>query len=348
MKYFFYLFIAVFLFSCTAIKPTVSNKVSENGLVSCDGTPFTEWLDCEGELKTFPLGTPAATVLNQPLVGSWKIARGVFNVRADSTLELWFTRVRVPEFDIYSDSAKAGQILFCTDTFGKTIWKNPNTVNISSFSNDAMFMSYTDTINGGGNQKIMTTNAANNSLNGKADKSNTVTVNGNTQTIGSNPIFTIPAGATGATGATGSQGIQGVQGATGATGSTGATGANGLGVPTLNTAPSRTANSNFTPSTTKPTYVYYTVAVSVTNPLLAGTSTANAFLEYSTNGGYSWTTIGQASNSSGVALSVTVAITNIQTVQLVGVIPANALVRIRTTTTGTGSVTMGTQLEVTY
>lgn len=108
----------------------------------------------------------------------------------------------------------------------------------------------------------------------------------------------------------------------------------------------RSLNTNFTPSTTRFTLVSYSVACQVTNPLLVGTSTATAFLEYSTNSGTTWLNASQVANSSGVGLTVTVQLTNSQTGTLVGGIPANALVRIRTATTGTGSVTYVTGNEV--
>jgi len=108
----------------------------------------------------------------------------------------------------------------------------------------------------------------------------------------------------------------------------------------------RTLNTNFTPSATRNTLVSYSVTCQVTNPLLVGTSTATAFLEYSINGGTTWLNPSQVANSSGVGLTVTVQLTNAQTGTLVGVIPANALARIRTATTGTGTVTYVTGTEI--
>lgn len=100
----------------------------------------------------------------------------------------------------------------------------------------------------------------------------------------------------------------------------------------------RSVNSNYTISTTKQATVFYSVTCSVTNPLVAGTSTAMAFLEYSVNSGTTWSLPSQNGNSSGVGLAVAIQLTNGQTGVLAGVIPANALTRIRTTTSGTGSV----------
>lgn len=116
--------------------------------------------------------------------------------------------------------------------------------------------------------------------------------------------------------------------------------------PTINSAVARTLNSNFTISTTKQAIVIYTVTCSATNPLLAGSSTATAFLEYSINSGSSWVSVSNAGNSNGVGLAVAVALTNGQTGVLVGSIPSNALVRIRSTVTGTATLTYVTGQEI--
>lgn len=119
-----------------------------------------------------------------------------------------------------------------------------------------------------------------------------------------------------------------------------------VAAPTINNSVSRTFNSNYTVSSTRMSIVNYSVSISVTNPLLAGNSTASVFLEYSTNSGSTWITASQVSNTSGVGLAVAVAITNSQGSVLTGYIPANALVRLRTTTSGTASVTYVAGQEV--
>lgn len=108
----------------------------------------------------------------------------------------------------------------------------------------------------------------------------------------------------------------------------------------------RSLNTNFTPSSTRTTIASYSVTCQVTNPLLVGTSTATAFLEYSTNGGTTWNNPSQVGNSSGVGVTVTLQLTNGQTGTLVGGIPPNALTRIRTATSGTGTVTYVTGTEI--
>ena len=101
----------------------------------------------------------------------------------------------------------------------------------------------------------------------------------------------------------------------------------------------RSVNSNYTISATRDVLCTYSISISVTNPLLAGSSSGSAFLEYSTNAGSTWNTVSQVTNASSVALAVTIALTQPNTFVLSGPVPANALVRIRTTTAGTASVT---------
>lgn len=117
---------------------------------------------------------------------------------------------------------------------------------------------------------------------------------------------------------------------------------------TFNNNVSRNLNSNFTISTTRDALVTYSISLSVTNPLLAGSSSANAFLEYSTDGGVNWIIVSNITNSSSVALAVTIALTQPNTFILNGSVPANALVRIRTTTSGTASATFVRAQEVLY
>lgn len=115
---------------------------------------------------------------------------------------------------------------------------------------------------------------------------------------------------------------------------------------TINNNVSRSVNSNFTISTTRDSQVSYSMLLSATNPLLAGTSTASAFLEYSTDGGSNWTTVSQCTNASQVTITVSVQITQAGNSVLSGIIPANALVRIRTATGGTASATYTRGQEV--
>lgn len=107
--------------------------------------------------------------------------------------------------------------------------------------------------------------------------------------------------------------------------------------PTINAA-TRAVNTNYTISTTKQAIVLYSLTCSATNPLLAGSSSATAFLEYSLNAGSTWVPVTSSGNSNAVALAVSIQLTNGQTGVIGGAIPANALVRIRSVVSGTGSV----------
>jgi hypothetical protein len=102
--------------------------------------------------------------------------------------------------------------------------------------------------------------------------------------------------------------------------------------------PTRTFNTNFTIGAA-PANVCYTVTLTATNPLAAGTSSAMAYLEYSTNAGTTWQTVSQTGMSSAAGVTVTVALTQGQTGVLYGLIPANAIVRIRTAVSGTTTTT---------
>lgn len=127
---------------------------------------------------------------------------------------------------------------------------------------------------------------------------------------------------------------------------------NNTGIPALNISsinfPSRTVNTTWTPSTNKYSFVTYTVTCTSTNPLLAGTSSSAFTLDYSTNGGSSWQPVSGGGNSNGVGVAVAVALTNGQTGVLSGWIPANALVRVNVTNTGTASGSVTKSQEVIF
>lgn len=114
--------------------------------------------------------------------------------------------------------------------------------------------------------------------------------------------------------------------------------------PTINQV-TRNVNTNYTIGARQAT-VFYAVPVTATNPLLIGTSVGTAFLEYSTNAGANWTTALPTSTQSSVGLSVTIQLTTGGSNILSGVVPANALVRIRTTVSGTATVGNATGQEV--
>lgn len=94
--------------------------------------------------------------------------------------------------------------------------------------------------------------------------------------------------------------------------------------PTFNNNVSRSLNSNYTISTTKYSQVNYSINISWSiAALLSGSGTA--FLEYSTNSGSSWTTVNQVSKSIGL-----LTFAGADDLNLSGLVPANSLIRIRT------------------
>lgn len=118
-----------------------------------------------------------------------------------------------------------------------------------------------------------------------------------------------------------------------------------LVAPTL-TITGRIVNTVFTPSTTRYTVCAYGLTCSVTNPLIAGSSTADVYLEYLPVGTSTWLPAIRNGNSSSVGLAVAIQITNGQTGTLTGWVTPNSAVRIRSVITGTASVTIVSQQEV--
>lgn len=122
--------------------------------------------------------------------------------------------------------------------------------------------------------------------------------------------------------------------------------------PTFNPTPGRVlsttgSNNTFTISTTRNARVTYTVNIGVALTLLPPlTSNAVISLDYSLDNGSTWITVCRATQSYGVAVTLTTASDYV----LSGDIPANALVRIyRSATTGaTVSIISNAQQEVTY
>lgn len=109
--------------------------------------------------------------------------------------------------------------------------------------------------------------------------------------------------------------------------------------------PTRTLNSNFTPNATKAVLCIYSVKTQVTNPLLVGTSTATVQL-LSDTATTPTTERARAEASSGVGITVTVALTTSNTATLTYLCPAGHKVRLASTTSGTGSVSIVSQTEI--
>lgn len=110
--------------------------------------------------------------------------------------------------------------------------------------------------------------------------------------------------------------------------------------PTFNNNVSRSlsnaagSTNQYTISASQNARVTYTITLSCSTPLLAGTASAQVYLEYSTNAGSSWVTVADVANAQTVGLSVSVAISTPQNFVLSGEIPGGALCRLRTVTAG--------------
>lgn len=109
--------------------------------------------------------------------------------------------------------------------------------------------------------------------------------------------------------------------------------------PTVNSGVTRPINSTtFTVSTTKLAWVSYTVNISCT-ATIGSTANGKVALQYSTNAGSTWIDVADASNSNTVTLAVALQSVNTSDMVISGCIPANALVRMVSTITGTATTT---------
>lgn len=120
----------------------------------------------------------------------------------------------------------------------------------------------------------------------------------------------------------------------------------GAVTPTINNNVTRPINSTtFTVSTTKQAFVAYNVTISCT-ATIGSAATGSVALQYSTNAGSTWNTVGTVSNSNTVTLAVVLNSVQVSGLQVSGYIPANALVRLVSTTTGTVTINYLTGIEV--
>lgn len=108
--------------------------------------------------------------------------------------------------------------------------------------------------------------------------------------------------------------------------------------------PTRVLGTAFQPNATKGAFVSYCAALSVTNPLIAGTSTALIRL-FSDAANPPTTERTRAYLESGVGLAVAVAITQKQTTPLPYMVPAGHYVLLSSTISGTSSAALGVQAE---
>lgn len=119
-----------------------------------------------------------------------------------------------------------------------------------------------------------------------------------------------------------------------------------LTTPTINNGITRPINSTtFTISTTKQAFVIYNITISCT-ATIGSASSGSVSLQYSTNSGSTWNTVGTVSNSNTVSLAVVLNSVQASGLQICGYIPANALVRMVQTITGTVTISYLTGQEI--
>lgn len=105
-------------------------------------------------------------------------------------------------------------------------------------------------------------------------------------------------------------------------------------------------STSFQPSTTRNTDANYSIKLSTTVTLLAGSQTVGAELQISANGSTGWYRAGYIENSQTLGVSISVSVTDAPTVQLIGKIPAGYYARI--VTSGTGTATWVSGVETPY
>jgi hypothetical protein len=114
-----------------------------------------------------------------------------------------------------------------------------------------------------------------------------------------------------------------------------------------NTVTRSITGSTYTISSTLNARVYYTVKIQCTASI--GSASAGAvLLQYSTNGGSTWIDVSGVENSNTVTLAIVLNSVTIQTGVISGEVPANALVRMTQTTSGTTTISYIRGQEVTY
>lgn len=163
-----------------------------------------------------------------------------------------------------------------------------------------------------------------------------------------------PQGPQGATGATGAQGIQGPQGAqgpqgiqgpagatgaTGAAGATGATGPAGAGFGTITTSsPARTLGASFTPSSTGPVLVHYSVRITSALSLTGG---SGGRVELLVDNGTPATVRARCAGSATGTLTIGLALQDVTECELSYLVPTGHQVQLRTVNeTGTPTYTL--------
>ena len=118
-------------------------------------------------------------------------------------------------------------------------------------------------------------------------------------------------------------------------------------VPQINNAPNRSVNSSFQPNSIRGTFGSYTLTVTTNVTLLNPNSSGKVFLEVSPDN-TNWTAINSAGQVSTLSVAVTVGVNTTTDYNIQGMIPKGYYCRLRTTTTGGGTVVMSSGQETMF
>lgn len=119
-------------------------------------------------------------------------------------------------------------------------------------------------------------------------------------------------------------------------------------IPTITSNVTRPINStNYTISTTKQAFVSYSIKITCT-ATIGSTADGKVALQYSTNSGSTWIDVGEVENSNTVTLAIILQSSVIQTGNITGYIPINALVRMVSTISASGAIVSYIRGQETY
>lgn len=108
-----------------------------------------------------------------------------------------------------------------------------------------------------------------------------------------------------------------------------------------------TDGTTFTVSADRNSRVYYTISISCT-ATIGGASSGTVKLQASLDGGATWNDAPSIGNSNTVTLAIALNSVSINTSPLIFELPAGALCKFVTTTSGTTTITWVNGIEVTY
>lgn len=108
--------------------------------------------------------------------------------------------------------------------------------------------------------------------------------------------------------------------------------------------PSRSLSTGTYTISSNAAIAYYTISISCT-ATIGGSSAADVTMSYSTNGGSTWVVVGSVGNSNTVTLAIVLNSITVQKATIVAPIPAGALCKMASTSSGTATITSIQQIE---